>query len=274
MMRLAVLSSLAKRKMKILSLFVSALLLSAPAFAQDDADLARKLANPVASLISFPIQANYDANIGPAEEGSVWRINIQPVIPFTLTENWNLISRTIIPVIDQQDIPVVGSGASGIGDIVQSFFVSPAAGGLVWGVGPVLLLPSASDEALGGEKWGIGPNILVLKQQGRLTIGALANHIFSVAGDTARADINATFFQPFVSYITPTKTTLSLSSETTRDWENEVWSVPINFVVSQLLKVGPQIIQVAVGGRYWAESPDGGPQNWGARVQLTLLFPK
>ncbi len=263
--------------MRAFPLFISALLLSAPAFGQDDAELARKLANPVASLISVPIQANYDGNIGPAEEGSVWRINIQPVIPFALTENWNLISRTILPVIDQQDIPVAGSGVSGIGDIVQSVFVSPAtpsSGGLVWGVGPVLLLPSASDEALGGEKWGIGPSFVVLKQQGRWTIGALANHIVSVAGEETRADINATFFQPFVSYITPTKTTLSLSSETTRDWESEVWSVPINVAVSQLLKLGPQIIQVAVGGRYWAESPDGGPQNWGARVQLTLLFPK
>ena len=263
-----------KHFVSVVALGLISIGLTAPVQSQAEAELARKLANPVASLISVPIQANYDGNIGPAEEGSVWRINIQPVIPFTLTENWNLISRTIIPLIDQQDIPVVGSGASGIGDIVQSFFVTPAAGGLVWGVGPVLLLPSASDEALGGEKWGIGPTILVLKQQGRWTFGALANHILSVGGEEERADVNATFLQPFVSYITPTKTTLSLSSETTRDWENEVWSVPINFVVSQLLKVGPQIIQVAVGGRYWAESPDGGPQNWGARVQLTLLFPK
>ena len=135
MMRLAVLSSLVKLKMRTLFLFVSALLLAAPAFGQDDAEqLARKLANPLASLISVPFQANYDANMGPAEEGSQWKINIQPVIPFALTENWRLISRTIIPVIDQQDIPEVGSGASGIGDIVQSFYVSPATGGLVWGV--------------------------------------------------------------------------------------------------------------------------------------------
>ncbi len=181
---------------KTLALVVTAVLLSAPALGQDEAELAKKLANPVASLISVPIQANYDSNFGPAEEGSVWRINIQPVAPFALTDNWNLITRTIIPVIDQRDLPVAGSGASGLGDIVQSFFFSPAtptSGGLIWGVGPVLLLPSASDAALGGEKWGIGPTFVGLKQQGPWTFGALANHIFSVAGEDARADINATF---------------------------------------------------------------------------------
>lgn len=262
---------------KTLALWITAVLLATPALGQDEAELAKKLANPVASLISVPAQANYDGNIGPAEEGSVWRINIQPVIPMALTDNWNLILRTILPVIDQQDIPIAGSGASGIGDIVQSFFFSPAtptSGGLIWGVGPVLLLPSASDAALGGEKWGIGPTFVGLKQQGPWTFGALANHIFSVAGEDARADINATFVQPFISYITTTKTTFSLSTEATYDWENEVWSVPVNVTVAQLLKAGPQIFQVAVGARYWAESPDAGPQNWGARVQLALLFPK
>ena len=142
---------------KTLALWITAVLLATPALSQDEAELAKKLANPVASLISVPAQANYDGNIGPAEEGSVWRINIQPVIPMALTDNWNLISRTILPVIDQQDIPVAGSGASGLGDIVQSFFFSPAtptSGGLIWGVGPVLLLPSASDAALGGGRSG------------------------------------------------------------------------------------------------------------------------
>jgi len=262
---------------KVLAFAITAVLFAAPVVGQDDADLAKKLANPVASLISVPIQANYDTNIGANEEGSVWRINIQPVIPMKLNDRWNLISRTILPLIDQQDIPIAGSGASGLGDIVQSLFFSPAAptsGGLIWGAGPVLLLPIATDAALGSEKLGIGPTVVVLKQQGPLTLGALANHIISVAGDEDRGDINATFLQPFLTYITKTKTTLAVNTETTYDWENEAWSVPLNFNVLQLLKVGPQIIQVGVGARYWVESPDGGPQNWGARAQLTLLFPK
>ncbi len=248
-----------------------------PALAQDEAELARKLANPIASLISVPIQANYDENIGPAEEGSVWKINIQPVIPFTLNENWNLISRTILPVIDQQDVPIDGAGESGIGDTVQSLFFSPGeptSGGLIWGVGPVFLFPTASDEALGSEKWGIGPTAVALKQAGAWTFGGLTNHIESIAGEDNRADLRATFMQPFVSYITRTKTTIGLNVECTYDWENEEWSVPVNVTVNQLLKVGKLPLQIGAGVRYWADSPENGPEDWGGRLQLTFLFPK
>lgn len=252
-------------------------LLATAVFAQDEAELAKKLSNPVASLISVPIQANYDENIGPNEEGSLWKINIQPVIPITLNENWNLISRTILPIVNQNDIPVNGMGESGIGDIVQSIFFSPKAptsGGLIWGAGPVFLIPTASDNALGAEKWGIGPTAVALKQAGPWTYGALVNHIASFAGEENRADVNATFIQPFLSYITKTKTAFGLNTESTYDWESEHWSVPINFTVNQLLKIGSQILQVGGGIRYWAASTDNGAEDWGARVQLTFLFPK
>jgi hypothetical protein len=127
---------------------------------------------------------------------------------------------------------------------------------------------------LGSEKWGIGPTAVGLKQDGPWTFGVLVNHIASFAGEDDRADVSATFIQPFASYITKTKTTIGLTLENTYDWENEQWSVPIIFTVNQMLKIGPQIFQVGGGIRYWAESPDGGPEDWGARLQLTLLFPK
>jgi len=262
---------------KIFVSILSAIFLAVPVFAQDDTELAKKLANPVASLISVPIQANYDENFGPNEEGSVWKVNIQPVVPITLNDEWNLISRTILPIIEQEDYLTSGLGESGIGDILQSVFFSPAKPtprGLIWGLGPALLLPTASENALGGEKWGIGPTAVALKQNGPWTYGALFNHIESFAGDDDRADVSATFIQPFVSYITKTKTTIGLSMESTYDWESEQWSVPINFTVNQLLKIGSQIIQVGGGIRYWADSPDNGPEDWGARIQLTFLFPK
>jgi hypothetical protein len=261
------------------SLVLLAALTATPASAQpDDAtELAKKLANPVASLISVPLQYNYDEYGGRHDGASVSRLNIQPVIPFSLNEEWNLITRTIVPLVDQHDFPLEAMNESGLGDTLASQFFSPkspTAGGWIWGVGPAELLPTASDDVLGGEQWGIGPTAVMLRQVGPWTIGFLGNHIWSVAGEDDRADVNATFLQPFVSYVTRTKTTLNVMTEATYDWEDEHWSVPVIAQVGQMLKIGPQILQITVGGRYWAESPDDGPEGWGARVQLTLLYPK
>jgi hypothetical protein len=267
-----------KMKVWVCSLVCTGIMAAvSPSLAEDPEVLAKKLANPVSSLISIPVQANYDRGIGPQDDGAVWRINIQPVIPMSLNDDWNLISRTILPVIDQADIPVSGMGESGIGDVVQSFFVSPAQptdAGLIWGVGPVLLLPTASHDRLGADKWGVGPTGVALKQAGPWTYGALVNHIVSIAGDGDRPDVNATFVQPFLTYITQTKTTLAVNTESTYDWENDAWSVPLNINVLQLLKIGSQIVQVGVGTRYWLDSPDNGPEGWGTRIQFTLLYPK
>jgi hypothetical protein len=228
-------------------------------------------------LISVPIQANYDENIGPNEDGSVWRINIQPVIPFTLNENWNVISRTILPIIDQDDVPFDGKGESGLGDIVQSLFFSPkeaTSGGLVWGIGPVFNLPTATENELGSEKWGIGPTFVGLIQKGPITYGALLNHIESFAGDDGRDDTSTSFVQPFWSYITKKKTTLGINTESTYNWEEGDWSVPINLTAFQLVKAGNQLLQVGGGLRYWADSAKDGPDDWGLRLQLTFIFPK
>jgi hypothetical protein len=250
-----------------------------PATAQDAdkaAELAKKLANPIAALISVPLQYNYDTDYGVNDDGTKQFINVQPVIPISISEDWNVISRTILPLIDQTDIPT-GTDKSGVGDVLQSLFFSPKAPtsrGVIWGAGPVALIPTASDEVLGGEKWGVGPTAVALKQAGPWTAGVLFNHIWSVAGEDERADVNATYVQPFLSYITKTKTTLGLASEDTYDWKNEAWSVPVIAQVAQLFKIGPQIMQLSVGAKYWADSPDAGPEGWGGRAQLTFLFPK
>jgi hypothetical protein len=268
-----------KHRERMFSLAISALALATPAWAQEDqaAELARKLSNPVASLISVPIQYNLDDYGGANDGASASRLVFQPVVPFSLNEDWNLITRTIIPVVDQKDFPVATLNESGLSDITTSLFFSPkspTAGGLIWGAGPIFLLPTATKDVLGTEKWGLGPTGVVLKQSGPWTVGILAGHIWSVAGKDSRADVSATNLQPFLTYTTKTHTTFALSSESAYDWKGEQWSVPLIVQVAQLFKVGPQIMQLAVGGKYWADSPENGPEGWGLRVQLTLLFPK
>jgi hypothetical protein len=259
-------------------LATGALALAAPARAQDDqaTELAKKLSNPVAALISVPLQYNYDEYGGANDGAAASRLNLQPVIPFSLNEDWNLISRTIIPVVDQQDFPVAVMNESGLGDTTASLFFSPkapTAGGWIWGVGPVLLLPTATEGVLGTEKWGAGPTGVALKQAGPWTVGVLAGQVWSVAGDDDRDDVSATTLQPFFSYTTKAHTTIGAYTESAYDWKGERWSVPLIVQAGQLFKIGPQILQLAVAGKYWAESPDDGPDGWALRLQLTLLFP-
>lgn len=162
----------------------------------------------------------------------------------------------------------------GLGDTVQSFFVSPkapTAGGWIWGAGPVLLLPTSTDDRFGAGEWGVGVTGLALRQVGGWTYGALGNHIVDVDGDI---QINSTFVQPFVTYTTPDAWTFSLNTESTYDWESEQWSVPINANVSKLVSFGNQPISLGAGVRYWADGPEGGPEGWGLRLNATLLFPK
>jgi hypothetical protein len=138
----------------------------------------------------------------------------------------------------------------------------------------VFLLPTATADVLGTEKWGIGPTGVALKQMGPWTVGILAGHVWSVAGSDDRADVSATTLQPFVSYTTKTHTTIGAYTESAYDWEAEQWGVPLIVQAGQLFKIGPQILQFAVAGKYWAEGPNDGPEGWGLRLQLTLLYPK
>jgi len=242
----------------------------------DIADIAKKLNNPVAAMISVPFQFNYDEDLGPTKDGKRTLMNFQPVIPFGLDDTWNLISRTILPVMKLEDVPP-GNDERGIGDTTQSFFFSPKApteSGWIWGAGPALLLKTASDDLLGTGKWAAGPTAVLLKQEHGWTYGALANHLWSYAGDGSRADVDSTYMQPFVAFTTAKYTTVTLNTESTYDWEANDWSVPLNLMVSQVFKIGKQPMSLAIGTRYWADTPQGqGPEGWGWRLVYTLVIP-
>jgi hypothetical protein len=248
---------------------------AAPAASGDDtAELAKKLANPVASLISVPLQSNFDVRMGA---GNGWRytLNVQPVIPIKLSPNWNLISRTIIPIIHQGNVTGPNTSQSGLGDITQSLFFSPnKSEPFIWAVGPVFLIPTATNAALGTQKFGIGPTVLVLKQQHGWTVGFLGNHIWSVAGKSSRAPVNSTFVQPFLSYSTKDGWTYGVNTESTYDWTRNAWSIPIIPSVSKLVRFGKQPVSFGGGVKCWVTTASGGPETCSVRIIVTALFPK
>jgi hypothetical protein len=244
--------------------------LTSAAFAADDAnELAKKLANPISSLISVPFQFNVDFGGGQNGDGDSYLLKFQPVIPFRLNDDWNVISRTIVPITYSQDI--FANDFPGIADTSQSFFFSPSKpvpGGLIWGLGPIFSLPTATDPRLGSSVWGAGVTGVALVQKGPWTVGALASQTWSVEGNS----INQTFLQPFLSYAFGQGQSVTLNSESTYDWTAQQWSVPINLTYQQVVKFGTQPVSLQIGGRYYAESPAGGPV-WGIRAGLTYLFP-
>jgi len=241
---------------------------AAPAASNAD-ELAKKLANPIASLISVPFQYNYSQTYG--DDGYKNLLNIQPVIPVSISEDWNLISRTIVPVIQQNDVQP-NRNQFGLGDTTQSFWFSPKAptsSGLIWGVGAAGLLPTGTD-GIGANTWAFGPTIVVLKQLGPWTYGFLMNQLWDTGG---QADISSMFIQPFLAKGLGKGRTLSLNSESTYNWKSKKWTIPVNLAYSKVTKWGTQMISNQVGFGLYATTPSGGP-DWQLRYTLTLLFPK
>ena len=228
----------------------------------------------IAALISVPFQFNWNRDIGPGRDGRSFYLNFQPVVPVKINDDWNVVSRTIVPIVDQH-APFLGDGSqSGVGDILQSLFLapsSPVAGGIMWGAGPAILIPTHAD-FISARKWGLGPTAVVLKQERGWTYGILGNHVWSVGGGGMESFSN-TFLQPFLSFTTKDAWTFALNSESSYDWKHSQWTVPLHATASKLMTIGTWPVSIGGGVRYYAASPSTGPHGWGARLVVTFLFP-
>jgi len=245
-------------------------------FAQDDAaELAKKLANPIASLISVPFQNNSDFGIGNLN-GSRNTMNFQPVVPIALTPKLNLIARVIVPVISQYNISGEGEKQSGLGDAVLSGFFGPSESknGFTWGAGPVFLLPIGGN-AFTADKFGIGPTAVALKQTSNgWTYGALANQIWTVGGSETNPDLSQLFLQPFFVHNWKSGAGLGGNFEWTINWKAETSILWFNPVLSGVTAMGKQKVQLAIGPRFNLAAPDNAKADWGLRAVLVLLFAK
>src|SRR5664279_1276899 len=238
------------------------------------AELAKKLANPIASLISVPFQNNTFYGIGPMK-GTQNIMNFQPVVPIKLNENLNLITRYIIPIVTQYDITGENTSQSGLGDATISAFLSPSKthNGVTWGVGPAFLVPTATNQYLGTGKFGMGPTAVILKQTGSgITIGALANQIWSIGGQSDRADVSQLFVQPFFTFNWKSGAGIGAVGSITQNWETKIFASSVAIPLSGITKFGKQIIQLAVGPQIPISGPNRGDFGW--RAQVVLIFPK
>jgi len=238
-------------------------------------EVADKLSNPVSGMISVPLQGNLDYGIGP-HNGSKYTTNIQPVIPINLSGKLNLITRYIVPLVDQRNISGENTSQFGLSDATVSAFFTPVEKkhGIIWAVGPAFLIPIGTSDLLSSRKWGIGPTALLLKQANGLTYGFLVNQVWSVAGDKNRSDISQMFLQPTFAKNFKSGAGLGLSSEINFNWQAGNTTADLIPSVSGVTKFGKQVVSMSIGPRIPLAGPAASKPDWGLRASLTFVFPK
>ncbi len=252
------------------------------AMAQSDGDaysdeaLQRASQNPVANMISIPLQNNFNFNVGPQDKMQ-YVGNIQPVVPFHATESWNVITRTIVPFVYQPELaPGVGD-VFGLSDIQFSAFLSPAKPGeFIWGVGPILQMPSGTDDSISQGKWAAGPSAVVLRMEGHWVYGALANYLSSFAGQGDRGAVSQWLIQPFVNYNMPDGWFFVSAPIITANMmadSSQRWTVPLGGGAGRIIRVGQLPLNISLQGFYNVATPDAGP-DWSIRFAVQILLPK
>lgn len=246
------------------------------AAAESVEELAKKAQNPIANLISLPFQNNTNFGTGPLDRTQNI-LNIQPVIPFDLSKDWLLVTRTIIPVVYQPEPPQGGGGTFGLGDLnPQFYFVPKTDSHITWGVGPTLVFPTATDSVLGQGKWSIGPAAVIVVTTRHLVYGAVANNVWSFAGDEDRPNVSQLTFQPFINYNLDKGWYLVTSPIITANWYGSggnQWTVPLGGGFGRVFAIGKQRVNAQLQAFWNVTKPEGAP-DWQLRVQMQLLFPK
>lgn len=262
------------------SVWLVCLIFASPAAAQhSNGELAKAAQNPIANMVSLPFQNNTNFDVGP-NKATQQILNIQPVYPVSLNADWNLITRTVVPVISQPSFTPGQDRENGLGDIQFSAFFSPkqAVDGWVWGAGMIAQLDTATDDRLGQGAWGLGPTAVALHLGKTWVYGALVNNVWSVSKDDNRRDVNQMLLQPFINYNFPDKPGryLSFSPVITADWkaqDGQRWTVPLGLGIGQIMRFGHQPVNLQVAGYYNVERPDLAAR-WQMRLQIQFLFPK
>jgi hypothetical protein len=258
-----------------------ALLLAAtPALAQevfDAEETARVRVNPFSDRISVPFKNDWDFGGGEGENGSAYKVEIEPVIPFSLSQNWSLISRTILPIQAQSNVSGEGESQAGLGDTTQSFFVSPKArlgGWLSVGAGPAFIVPTSTNSTIANDRFSLGPTMALNARAGAFTIGFLAYQVWSVGDNSSQKAVNKAYFQPAVTWISRSGLNFGVNTETECDWleEGTQCSVPVNFTVGHPFRINKGLdIHISGGGRYYAVRTENNP-FWGLRFEVTMIF--
>jgi hypothetical protein len=255
--------------------------------ADDTGDLAKASQNPIGNIVSLPFQNNTNFGLGPDDAISNI-LNIQPVYPVSLSSNWNLVNRGIVPLIYREEVfPGTGS-ASGLGDISYTGFISPAKPGkLIWGVGPAFMFPTAQEDQFASEKWSAGAGVVILSMPGHWVLGVLVQNVWSFAGSDSAADVNQMLLQPIINYNFNKGWYFTSVPVITANWEADSdnrWTVPLGGGFGKITSWGKQPVDLSMQAFYNLEKPDplegqgvnldNQGDTWTLRLQLKLLFPK